>query len=121
MMTLSTATESITLTAPRQRPGGLSADLAQPLGRYSDGRRVVYDKRPAAHYLHNIVLHRVTQAEVDALVSFYLGPAAGRKNSLTWDDGTTQRTVRFAVDRIDYHQAGPDRYAVSFDLEEQIA
>lgn len=90
----------------------------QPLGRYSSGARVVYEKSTFQRRAWILPFTRLNEGQISGLLAF-LQLVEGMRRVFTWTDHLgTVRTVRFTQPRIDYRQTGPDRYEATVGVFE---
>ena len=90
----------------------------QPLGRYSSGARVVYEKSTFQRRSWALSFVRVSHADLLSLLNFFR-VVGGVSRAFTWrDHQMVVRTVRFTQPRIDYRQTGPDRYEATVGVFE---
>jgi len=101
-----------------ERSASDDSERFQPLGRYSTGALVVYEKSTLQRRRWRLPFARLTAAEMTGLLAF-LSLVDGVRRPFTWTDHLgTLRTVRFAAPRIDYLQTGPDRFEAAVDIYE---
>jgi len=103
---------------PVRSGGNDDTTRLQPMGRYSDGRVVVYDKSDKQSGTHVLPFVRLSSAVMTGLLDF-LETVQGVRYSFVWTDHLGRnRTVRFKASNIDYAEVGPDRFAATVTVIE---
>ena len=121
--TITLVKDAVTVTLPSPRPGyEAPLKIFQSRGRTAGGTPTIYDKG-IKKWSVVLELEWVTQAQKDALDSFFHTTALGGVNDIVYNDhlGNAHTALRFDQDTLPWKKMGNERWGVEISLSEFTA